>query len=114
MYVRRVVNTTRLEGSIPGGVEIRGKEDSGGRRRGGRGMISSVLGGVLSSLVELQERMDGITSSFTAKASDIYALARTWRRRPIGDSQLCCLRFDGIVEEDTTMCLLDEGDHRSP
>jgi hypothetical protein len=33
---------------------------------------------------------------------------------PIGDSQLCCLRFDGIVEEDTTMCLLDEGDHRSP
>jgi hypothetical protein len=32
----------------------------------------------------------------------------------IGDSQLCCLRFNGIVEEDTTMCLLDEGDHRSP
>jgi hypothetical protein len=33
---------------------------------------------------------------------------------PIRDSQLCYLRFDGIVEEDTTMCLLDEGDHRSP
>jgi len=32
----------------------------------------------------------------------------------IRDSQLCCLRFDGIVEEDITMCLLDEGDHRSP
>jgi len=24
------------------------------------------------------------------------------------------LRFDGIAEEDTTMCLLDEGDSRSP
>jgi len=33
---------------------------------------------------------------------------------PIGDSQLCHLCFDGIVEEDTTMCLLDEGDPRSP
>jgi len=36
------------------------------------------------------------------------------RMQTIKDSQLCCLRFDGIVEEDTTMCLLDEGDHRSP
>jgi len=32
----------------------------------------------------------------------------------IRDSQLCHLRFDGIAEEDTTMCLLDEGDSRSP
>jgi hypothetical protein len=40
------------------------------------------------------------------------ATAGCWR--PIGDSQLCFLRFDGIVEVDTTMCLLDEGDHRSP
>jgi hypothetical protein len=24
------------------------------------------------------------------------------------------LRFDGIAEEDTTMCLLNEGNHRSP
>jgi hypothetical protein len=36
------------------------------------------------------------------------------RRQAIGDSQLCFLRFDGIVEVHTTMCLLDEGDHRSP
>ncbi len=34
--------------------------------------------------------------------------------RAIRDSQLCRLRFDGIAEEDTTMCLLDEGNHRSP
>ena len=32
----------------------------------------------------------------------------------IGDSQLCFLRCDDISDEDTTMCLLDEGDHRSP
>jgi hypothetical protein len=30
-------------------------------------------------LVELRERMDGIVPSFTAKASDVYALARMWR-----------------------------------
>ena len=35
------------------------------------------------------------------------------KKRSIGDSQLCCLCFDGMAEEDTTMCLLDEGDHRS-
>ncbi len=34
-------------------------------------MISSILGGGISSLVELQERMDGITSSFATKASDV-------------------------------------------
>ncbi len=34
--------------------------------------------------------------------------------RSIGDSQLCFLRCDDISDEDTTMCLLDEGDHRSP
>jgi len=36
------------------------------------------------------------------------------RRGSIGDSQLCRLRYDGIAEEDTIMCLLDESDHRSP
>ena len=25
--------------------------------------------------------------------------------KTIGDSQLCCLRFEDVVEEDTTMCL---------
>jgi len=70
-----------LRGSIPGGVEMREIGDDVGRVRGGRGMISSVLGGVLLSLVELRERMDGIALSFTAKASDVNALARTWRRR---------------------------------
>ena len=65
-----------------------GDEGKGGRRGrgdattngvGGRGTTSSVLGGALSSLVELQERMDGITSSFATKASDVNALVRTWR-----------------------------------
>ncbi len=32
----------------------------------------------------------------------------------IGDSQLCRLYFDDIVEEETTMCLLDGGNPRSP
>ncbi len=59
---------------------MRKKGDDGGRGRGGRGTISSVLGGALSSLVELRERMDGIASSFAAKASDVDTLARTWRR----------------------------------
>jgi len=36
------------------------------------------------------------------------------KSKPIGDSKLCRLHFDGIAEEDTTMCLLDEGDPRSP
>ena len=49
-----------LRGSIPGGVEMRAKGDDGGRGRGGRGTISSVLGGALSLLVELRERMVGI------------------------------------------------------
>jgi len=44
-------------------------------------MISLVLGGALSSLIEPQERMDSIASLFAAKASDVDALARTWRRR---------------------------------
>ena len=70
-----------LRGSIPGGVERREKEDDGGRGRGGRVTISSILGGALSLLVELQERMDGIGSSFAAKASDVDALAMTWRRQ---------------------------------
>ena len=42
-----------LRGSIPGGVEMRGKGDNGEHGRGGRGKISSVLGGALLSLVEL-------------------------------------------------------------
>jgi hypothetical protein len=58
---------------------MRAKGDDRGRGRGGRGTISSVLGGALLSLVELQERMVGITSLFAAKASDINALGRTWR-----------------------------------
>ena len=53
MYAHRVVDATWLERGIPGGVEMRAKGDGGGRGRGGRGTISSVLGGVLSSLVEL-------------------------------------------------------------
>jgi len=69
-----------LRGSIPGGVEMRGIGDDGGRGRGGRGTISSVLGGALSSLVELRERMVGIALLFTAKASDVNALGKTWRR----------------------------------
>jgi len=69
-----------LRGSIPGGVEMRAKGDGGGRGRGGRGTISSVLGGALSSLVELQERMVGIASLFAAKACDINALWRMWRQ----------------------------------
>jgi len=69
-----------LRGSIPGGVEMRAKGDDGGLGRGGRGTISSVLGGVLSLLVELRERMVGIALSFAAKASDVNALGRTWRR----------------------------------
>jgi hypothetical protein len=68
-----------LRESIPGGVEMRAKGDDGGRGRGGRGTISSVLGGALSSLVELQERMVCIASSFAAKVSDVNALGRTWR-----------------------------------
>jgi len=55
-----------LRGSIPGGVEMRGKGDDGGRGRGGRGTISSVLGGALSLLIELRERMVSIASSFAA------------------------------------------------
>jgi hypothetical protein len=35
--------------------------------------------------------------------------SRVCRLEPIGDSQLCCLRFD-LVEADTTMCFLDGGD----
>ena len=70
-----------LRGSIPGGVEMRAKGDDGGRGRGGRGTISSVLGGALSSLVELQERMVCIASSFATKVSDVNALGRTWRRQ---------------------------------
>jgi hypothetical protein len=58
---------------------MREKGDGGGCRRGGRGTISLVLGGALSSHVELRERMDGIVSTFAAKASDVDALARTWR-----------------------------------
>jgi len=81
MYVRRVVDASRLEGSMPGGVEMREKGDGGGHRREGRGTISLVLGDALSSLLELRERMDGIASSFATKASDVDALARTWRRR---------------------------------
>ena len=70
-----------LRGSIPGGVEMREKGDNRGSGRGGSGMISLVLRGALSLLVELQERMDGIGSSFAAKASDVDALAMTWRRQ---------------------------------
>ena len=43
-------------------------------------MISLVLGGALSLLIEPQERMDSITSLFAAKASDVNALARRWRQ----------------------------------
>ena len=42
-------------------------------------MISLVLRGALLSLIELQERIDGIASLFSTKASDIDALTRTWR-----------------------------------
>ena len=80
MYARRVVDATRLEGSIPGGVEMREQGVGGGCRRGGRGMLSLVLGGALLSLVELRERMDGIALSFAAKASGVDALTRMWRR----------------------------------
>ena len=58
---------------------MREKGDDVGRGRGGRGTISSVLRGALSSLVELRERMVGIASSFAAKASDVNALGRMWR-----------------------------------
>ena len=68
-----------LRGSIPGGVVMRAKVNDGGRGRGGRGTISSVLGGALSLLIELRERMVGIASSFAAKASDVNALGRMWR-----------------------------------
>ena len=71
MYARRVVDAARLEGSIPGGVEMRGKGGVGGRWRGRRGRISLVLGGALLLLVELQERMDCIASSLATKASDV-------------------------------------------
>jgi len=54
---------------------MRGKGDDGGRGRGGRGTISSVLGGALSLLIELRERMVSIASSFAAKASDVVRLA---------------------------------------
>ncbi len=60
---------------------MRAKEVDGGRGRGGRGTISLVLGAALLSLVELRERMVGIASSFAAKASDVNALGRTWRRQ---------------------------------
>ena len=81
MYARRVIDAVRLEREHPwrGGDEK--KEDDGGRGRGGRGMISLGLGGALSLLVELRERMDGIASLFTAKASDVDTLGRTWRQR---------------------------------
>jgi hypothetical protein len=49
----------------------------------------------------------GLTSGTITSAQGGFA-------QTIGDSQLCRLRFDGIAEEDITMCLLDEGDHRSP
>ena len=60
---------------------MRAKGDDGGHGRGGRGMISSVLGGALSSLIELQEKMVGITLSFAANASDVNALGRMWRQQ---------------------------------
>jgi len=60
---------------------MRVKGDDGGRGRGGRGTILSVLGGALSLLIELRERKVGIASLFTAKASDVNAFGRTWRRR---------------------------------
>ncbi len=37
------------------------------------------LGGALLLLVELQERMDSIASSFATKASDVDAHTRMWR-----------------------------------
>jgi hypothetical protein len=68
MYARRVVDPTRLEREHP----WRGGDEG---KRGRRGTISSVLRGALLSLV------DSIPSLFAAKASDVNALGRTWRRR---------------------------------
>ena len=59
-----------------------GGEGEGGRRgddvgQGGREDEDDLLGGALSSLVELRGRMDGIASSFAARARDVNDLART-------------------------------------
>ncbi len=56
------------------------------------------------------------TTAATALLPPRFHRCTVHRRRAssIRDSQLCCLRFNGIAEEDTTMCLLDDGDHRSP
>ena len=64
-------------GSIPGGVEMSGKGEDGERGRERKDLLG--LGGALSLLVELQERMDSIALSFATKASDVNAHTRTWR-----------------------------------
>jgi len=67
-------------GSIPGEVEMRVKGDGGERGRE-RSDLLGPQGCALISLFKLRERMDIITLLFPAKASDVDALARTWRRR---------------------------------